>query len=407
MMQRKIKAVLRSARRKSLSSHSPRHSYESFEEDSSPRTEQFSTNGRGQVSLEASSSRTWPANSAKDRNLGNGTSIPHLQNTFTDSLAPATDPDDMSTTHDYQSDLSAPATTNNAHPEQDMPLGGNERLVYRGINDCRENDKDRDMSSLEHGRNKPLPEPSGRNEMAQVWPREKSVAVKSSNATSDGDDSDWKVHQAALRDSVLDLRNTVDVDKNTNIAAPIVHEVVKPHQHEVIHREIHREIHNYTYYHRLQPVIHTEVLPPRHFIPNPEGEGLIEIAADELPSRTGQNQWWEIMQKHMPQSYEIQSQWRTEPEVLHGDPYITEEGFERKETTIIYPPTLADMTSYDGVVQPVHFDHKTGEHWLGEVTTMSKLNECDDGNSMVGLAKSPPQVMGPTAIQRKPVGLVT
>lgn len=113
------------------------------------------------------------------------------------------------------------------------------------------------------------------------------------------------------------------------------------------------------------------------------------------------------MQKHMPQSYEIQSQWRTEPEVLHGDPYITEEGFERKETTIIYPPTLADMTSYDGVVQPVHFDHKTGEHWLGEVTTMSKLNECDDGNSMVGLAKSPPQVMGPTAIQRKPVGLVT
>lgn len=390
MMQRKIKAVLRSARRKSLSSHSPRHSYESFEEDSSPRTEQFPPNGRGQASLEASSPRTWPANSAKDRNLGNGTSIPHLQNTFTDSLAPATDPDDMSTTYDYQSDLSAPATTNNAHPEQDMPLGGSERPVYRGINDCRENDKDR-----------------GRNAMAQVWPREKSVAVKSSNATSDGDDSDWKVHQAALRDSVLDLRNTVDVDKNTNIAAPIVHEVVKPHQHEVIHREIHREIHNYTYYHRLQPVIHTEVLPPRHFIPNPEGEGLIEIAADELPSRTGQNQWWEIMQKHMPQSYEIQSQWRTEPEVLHGDPYITEEGFERKETTIIYPPTLADMTSYDGVVQPVHFDHKTGEHWLGEVTTMSKLNECDDGNSMVGLAKSPPQVMGPTAIQRKPVGLVT
>jgi len=52
---------------------------------------------------------------------------------------------------------------------------------------------------------------------------------------------------------------------------------------------------------------------------------------------------------------------------------ITADGFERKETTIIYPPTLQDMSEYDGPVQPVHFDHKTGKRWLGEITTMHKL----------------------------------
>jgi hypothetical protein len=33
------------------------------------------------------------------------------------------------------------------------------------------------------------------------------------------------------------------------------------------------------------------------------------------------------------------------------------------------------MTEYDGLVQPVHFDHKTGERWLGSITTMHKLRE--------------------------------
>lgn len=113
------------------------------------------------------------------------------------------------------------------------------------------------------------------------------------------------------------------------------------------------------------------------------------------------------MQKHTPQTYEIQSQWRTEPEVIHSQPYITAEGFERKETTIIYPPTLKDMTHYEGVVQPVHFDHKTGERWLGEVTTMSKLNEQRDYDklAMLALTDSLPEVPASPTVKRKPVGI--
>jgi hypothetical protein len=89
--------------------------------------------------------------------------------------------------------------------------------------------------------------------------------------------------------------------------------------------------------------------------------------------------------------------WRTEPEIIEHPTSITEEGFERRETTIIYPPTLQDMTEYDGPVQPVHFDHKTGKRWLGEITTMHKLRHelgqlADPDISLKELGDSLPEV---------------
>lgn len=156
----------------------------------------------------------------------------------------------------------------------------------------------------------------------------------------------------------------------------VTHEVIKPHRHEIIQHKIYREIHNYEYFHRIQPVMMTEVLSPRHWIPNPDGEGLIEISADELPARTGENRWWSICEHSSP--YSLQKnlpKYRTEPEIIEAGTFMTEEGFERKETIIVHPPTIADLTGYDGPVQAVHFDHKTGKSWMGELTTMDKLRE--------------------------------
>lgn len=195
----------------------------------------------------------------------------------------------------------------------------------------------------------------------------------------------------------------------TKTTTAVTHEVVKPYEHEIVQHKIYREIHNYTYYHRLQPVMQTEVLPPRHFIPNPDGEGLIEISADELPSRTGKNRWWDIVQKE-PVLPEAPFQWRTEPQVIEGKPYMTDEGFERRETTIIYPPTLEDMSSYDGIVQPVHFDHKTGKRWLGEQTTIDKLQRQVDGTSeddfmtMKNITADLPEIPNSPSVKRRPVG---
>ena len=183
----------------------------------------------------------------------------------------------------------------------------------------------------------------------------------------------------------------------TNIFAAVTHEVVKPHEHEIIQHKIFREIHNYEYYHRVQPVYDIEVLPPRHWIPNPNGEGVIEIPADELSSRTGHNRRWKIVQAQPEPSTATMPMWRTEPEIIEHPTTITEEGFERKETTIIYPPTLADMTEYTGLVQPVHFDHETGKQWLGQITTMHKLREemgavADPGLSLKELGDNLPEV---------------
>lgn len=152
----------------------------------------------------------------------------------------------------------------------------------------------------------------------------------------------------------------------------------------------------------------TEVLPPRHFIPNPDGEGLIEISADELPSRTGKNRWWDIVQKE-PVLPEAPFQWRTEPQIIEGKPYMTDEGFERRETTIIYPPTLEDMSNYDGMIQPVHFDHKTGRRWLGEITTVEKLRQQLDGiddedfMKMKDIIANLPGIPETPLVKRKPV----
>jgi hypothetical protein len=96
---------------------------------------------------------------------------------------------------------------------------------------------------------------------------------------------------------------------------------------------------------------------------------------------------------------------------------MTAEGFERKETTIIYPPTLQDMSEYDGLVQPVHFDHKTGKRWLGEITTMHKLRhelgqvsdpdmslrELGEALPDVPAASDVPALSGSPSLKRKPV----
>ncbi|KAF1930990.1 uncharacterized protein M421DRAFT_418480 [Didymella exigua CBS 183.55] len=208
-------------------------------------------------------------------------------------------------------------------------------------------------------------------------------------------------------DGVVDLRDTIDTDGDITWAPAVTHEVIKPHQHEVVQHKIYREIHNYEHFHRIQPVMMTEVLPPRHWIPNPNGEGLIEISADELPARTGDNRWWSICEHSSPHSRRTTlPKYRREPEIIEAGTFMTEQGFERKETIIIHPPTLADLTGYGGPVQAMHFDHKTGKSWMGELTTMDRLHELQQeldraldaqGFEMGGLHKALPKLSSHSA----------
>ncbi|KAL1599598.1 hypothetical protein SLS60_007401 [Paraconiothyrium brasiliense] len=160
-------------------------------------------------------------------------------------------------------------------------------------------------------------------------------------------------------DGVVDLRDTEDADKETRWASAVTHEVVKPHEHEIVEERIYRDIHNHEVYHYIQPVYETEILPARHWVYNANNE-LVEVSADELPECTGAKQRWAIVRgdPENPSSHIVRSAPQArEPRILSDKTYITPEGFERRETTILHPPELEDLSDYSGPVVPIEFLH--------------------------------------------------
>jgi hypothetical protein len=139
----------------------------------------------------------------------------------------------------------------------------------------------------------------------------------------------------------------------------VTHETVKPHQHEVVQERIYREIHNHEVFRYIQPVYQTEILPARHWVYNANNE-LVEVSVDELPECTGAKQRWAVVpaDREKPASHTIRSAPPVrELRILADKTYMTPEGFERRETTILHPPELEDLSNYGGPVVPIEFLH--------------------------------------------------
>lgn len=427
-MKEKLKAVLH-MRKRSSPTQSPRASYEQSG-DSSPRAERHPTSPHQRDRPTSSSSN----NASPRASRAHHPKATHESDAVTRSAAPLSASSSSSDSQSKHVDPNGSIADNYRSYLPVLAPGGEQKTESRKINH-HESITDADLlkplpaipnPSIHEPRQQPIGsavtttnnftegahahnvESQNRRARHEMAVKPLNVASKREYAGMEGG-NDWKVKQKSMLKGVVDLKDTVDTDRETTWAPTVTHEVIKPHEHEVIQQQIHREIHNYTYYHRLQPVLQTEVLPPRHFIPNPDGEGLIEISADELPARTGKNRWWDIVQKETALP-ETPFEWRTEPQIIEGKPYVTEEGFERRETTIIYPPTLEDMSNYRGMVQPVHFDHKTGKRWLGEITTVEKLRtevagkNDEDFMAMKELTADLPEVASSPSVKRKPVG---
>ncbi|KAK4202325.1 hypothetical protein QBC40DRAFT_169534 [Triangularia verruculosa] len=103
----------------------------------------------------------------------------------------------------------------------------------------------------------------------------------------------------------LNTTSTEDVDTETSFAPAVVQEVVKPHVHEIRQEEIHRDIHVHTNHTIIQPVFDLEALPPKHFVPDENGN-LVEVSESDLPACTGQNAQWHIAAGPVPRSLETQ-----------------------------------------------------------------------------------------------------
>jgi hypothetical protein len=72
-----------------------------------------------------------------------------------------------------------------------------------------------------------------------------------------------------------------------------------PTHHETREERITREIHTHDTFHRALPVIETEILPPKHYVPSPDGKGLTEIPEHMVPGRTeteSPSRNWEIVE---------------------------------------------------------------------------------------------------------------
>ena len=144
-----------------------------------------------------------------------------------------------------------------------------------------------------------------------------------------------------------------------NIQIAVVHETVNQEIHHVREEVITREIHNHEIYHRILPVIDVEVLPARHFLPV-EGGGLVEVSADEVPSR---GRSWVIAEtaSKIP-SDEAAPRRRDRFSArefvgTEGDTkeYMTPEGFMRKEETWVHPPELETGARDTGQSWPMEF----------------------------------------------------
>jgi len=407
-MQQKLKSVFRrSSKSRRTSDQHERTGDVTGHVQTSPSSgdrRRVSSDRRGDNSIESSAAgsvftgRSRPVSSIYDDTQNHVSAKQGLSN----DLDASSEPNGGAIANDYKAYLPALSPLNDDNGDEYITPGNGDKMGQSGDSGARHDEAavDRNVvprsSSADQGhRNTSVAntkinqQPSQEASIIETAKRaNRSVAPKSRephqeksgvrHATIDGTTHGEETALAReLRESgVADLRNTVDTDGAIKWAPAVTHEVIKPHTHEIIQQKIYREIHNYEHFHRIQPVRMTEVLPPRHWIPNPDGEGLIEISADELPARTGENRWWSICEHSSP--YSVQTsipKYRTEPEIIDAGTYITKEGYERKETIIRHPPVLADLTGYGGPVQAMHFDHKTGKSWMGELTTMDKLQQ--------------------------------
>ncbi|KAF2120913.1 hypothetical protein BDV96DRAFT_641562 [Lophiotrema nucula] len=158
-------------------------------------------------------------------------------------------------------------------------------------------------------------------------------------------------------EGVVNLQDSVDVDKTTRVAPAVTHEVVRPHEHEIIEEKIYREIHNHDVYHYILPVREVEVLPARHFVSTPDGNGLMEVPDTKFPGWAERNPAWApstIEELHEPEISHMPAK-LTEPKIIDDKKYMTPEGYERRETTWLHPATLEDLSDYNGAVLPIHF----------------------------------------------------
>lgn len=122
------------------------------------------------------------------------------------------------------------------------------------------------------------------------------------------------------------------------LSLAVTHEYVQPFIHEHRQEKITREIHTHDVFHRIQPIIETEILPTKHYVHAPDGKSLIEIPENQIPGRThagAANKNWKIIETPLGQ----------------GD-YNQPSRQSRANLSFVPPQTVADNPGFDDAAEP-------------------------------------------------------
>lgn len=144
------------------------------------------------------------------------------------------------------------------------------------------------------------------------------------------------------------MERTAETLVHERVAPAVTHETIRREIHESLEENIVKEIHTHEVHHRVLPVIDVEILPPRHFVPGPNGV-LVEVPEDQLPGRHpgGKRNW--VITQVPPDAGGGQKTRSPLPlaassEVTERDyrTYVTPDGVEHSERTLVHPPVIDD-----------------------------------------------------------------
>lgn len=144
-----------------------------------------------------------------------------------------------------------------------------------------------------------------------------------------------------------------------NVPLAVTHEHVQPLQHTKHEHRITREVHTHDIYHRILPIIETEILPPRHFVD--DGHDIREVPESEVWKYTvtgarGYRQPQAVRQEAQSETSPPEQSslacvaTNQEPILAEKKTYMTEGGYPRTEYLWLHPPVFEDAS---GRTQPV------------------------------------------------------
>jgi len=150
-----------------------------------------------------------------------------------------------------------------------------------------------------------------------------------------------------------------------------------------------RDIQNHDVFHRIQPITDVEVLSTKHYVPAPNGNGLIEIPESEL---TGRHTKWAlrpvddklVTSASVPYRMDIKTTDQNPEYKSGGEPplqgrqkSVTDDGI-REETVWRHPPQLEDGGQDTGQTVPLNINHYGDEDTDNDYDTASELYAASD-----------------------------